>query len=310
MVKIRIIPVGLEKDLNSKSLFWSYLSKVAEKSNDPEKLEYFFRKQFAKELKENLRKKFQNELSRFEREYGIYPDRFLDEFFFRGSEKDKRYQFDDFVNGITKLQELKNEFFKNNKEYQNLFAKSIIASLIDFQIDNISYSSLGFDLSTEPLEKAVELFDNNFEYFRIFLDQYISESFLSSFSIYYDRLPIDVSINYSDDFKKEFEKTAKSKMQQVDNVNSVNEQNTGKLEKAKWIWSLANGSLIVPVILALIILFVTFDKMDSIFKIRQDNYKEMQLENEKILENYKELMKFQKETYNSLVDKIKNEKIK
>ena len=315
MIKIRIVPIDSEKTLDSKSSFWRHVSHVAEKeSNYPEKLEYIFRKRFTKELKQDLQNKFRDELRSFENQYNVdFMHPFFDDYFhkyFSRLEKDERFYFQDFVNGIAKLQELKNDFFKDNKKYQELLSKNLLAAQIDFRIDNISYSSLGFDLSIEPIEKAIELFDNNFEYFRIFLDQYISDSFLSSMSIYNDRLPVDVSINYSDDFKKDFEKIRNPKSQKIEHTDSTEEKNGNKWEKAKWVWSLANGSLVVPVILALIILFVTFNKMDSIFKIRQDNYKEMQLENDKILKNYKELMEFQKGTYNDIVDKIKNDTIK
>ncbi len=294
--------------LDSRYAFWSYVSNAIDKeSTYPERQEYTFRKNFAGNLKKSLQDKFRNELTIFEGQYNIdFNHPFLDEYFNR---KDERFYFDEFINGVGKLQELKNNFFKDNKEYQALLNKIILATQIDFQIDNISYSSIGFDLSIEPFEKAIDLFDNNFEYFRIFLDQYIPKSFLSSLSVYDDRLPLGVSINSTSEFKNDFEKTKDSENQSTEEQSATKDNTTTKWDKAKWLWSLTNGSLVVPVILALVILFVTFNKIESIFKIRQDNYKEIQIENEKILKNYQELIDLQNKTYNDLLKNVKNDTI-
>ena len=279
-IKIRIIPTDYsDKPLNSKKSFWSYVSHKTEKeSNFPEKLEYTFKKKFARELKQKLKNKFQKELRDFENNYNInIHSPYLEEYFhylFRKGDIEEKYHFDDFVNGIAKLQELKNNYFKDNTEYQKLLNKNILATQIDFGVNNISYSSLGFDLNIEPFEKAIELFDNNFELFRIFLDQYIPETFLSSLSINNDNLPITTSIDFPQTFKDEFERPLSN--EKTPDFNQKDKQKiTNKWDKAKWIWSLTNGSLVVPVILALLILYITFNKIESVFKIRQENYKEI-----------------------------------
>jgi len=314
-LKIRIYPSEyLDRPLDSRASFWSYISKrTKNEDNNGERLEYVFRNKFARELKQDLKNKFQTELRDFERNYDIdVRSSYLDEFYhriFRSKERDEKFYFDDFINGIAKLQELKNNYFKNNKEYQRLLNKNILATQIDFGIENISYSSLGFDLSIEPFEKAIQVFDNNFELFRVFLDQYIPDSFLSSLSIDNDNLPISVRIDYPNSFVNEFEKPLRKKRFFHSNENN-DPETTSKWDKAKWIWSLANGSLVVPVILALVILFVTFNKMESIFKIRQENYQEIRIENDKVLKNYQELIDLQKKTYLDIIRETKNDTIK
>jgi len=316
LLKIRIVPIQTDNEkLNSKFSFWKYISNRTDKeSNVPENLEYTFKRNFAKKLKSDLKQKFRNELNDFEKNYNIdFKSPYFDEFFhfhFRKSEKLERGHFDDLVNGISKLQELKNDYLKDNKEYQRLLEKSLIASQIEFGVKNISYSSLGFDLSIEPFDKVVEVFDNNYELFRIFLDQYIPESFLSSISSYNNDLPIDVNINNSETLIKAFNKKTndqdKNRIEQpVDN----NRQQAGKWEKAKWFWSMANGSLVVPVILALLILYFAFNKIESINNIRQDNFEKIQIENNKVIENYNKLIEIQDKTYNDLFEKVKNDTI-
>jgi hypothetical protein len=256
-VRVRIVPTDVsDRELNSSNSFWRFISERIEKeSNYPERLEYNFKKNFSRELKQKLRNKFQNELREFERNYAVdFRSPFLDEYFhryIRKSEKNERVYFDDFVNGLAKLQELKNNYLKDNKEYQELLTKNIIATQIEFGIGNIQYASLGFDLIVEPFEKAAQIFDNNYELFRIFLDQYIPESFLSSLSVYNDNLPISVSIDYPAEFRNEFERLNIDNTQMATSNGNRNKMNT-KLDKAKWAWTLTNTSLVVPVILALI----------------------------------------------------------
>lgn len=317
LLKIRIVPTQTDNEkLNSKYSFWKYIINRTDKENtNPENLEYTFKKNFTKELKNDLKQKFRNELDEFEKNYNIdfkspYFDKFF-HFYFQRFDKQEKVHFDDFINGISKLQELKNDYLKNNKEYQRLLKKSLIASQIDFGIKNISYSSLGFDLSIEPFDKVVEVFDNNYELFRIFLDQYIPESFLSSISVYNANLPIDVNINNSETLIGAFNKKCDNKEKmKAENIAENNNQQSGKWDKAKWFWSMANGSLVVPVILALLVLYFAFNKIETVNSIRQDNFKKIQIENNKVIENYHKLIEIQNKTYNGLIEQVKKDTIK
>ena len=228
----------------------------------------------------------------------------LDEYLHsRRFEKNERAYFDDIITGISNLQELKNEYFKNNIEYQRLLNKNLLATQIDFSIQNISYSSLGFDLSLEPIDKLVQLFDNNFELFRIFLDTYIAEDFLASLSYYSDdNFPLSVFLDYPQSFKEEFN-TKVFNTKSPDAYNSTNEQIKTKRDKAKWAWSLANGSLFIPVILSLVILYIAISKIDKLNEIHQDNFNRIQTENDKLIDNYHRLIELQIKTYNDLIIK-------
>ena len=314
-IKVRIVPTdSLDQDLNTKSSFWRFVSSRIEKeSNVPERLEYTFKKKFARELKQDLKNKFREELRDFERNYDIdirspYLDEYFDRFI-RRSEKNEQVYFDDFFSGIAKLQELKNNYFKDNKEYQELLTKNILATQIEFGIENIRYSSLGFDLSVEPFDKAAQLFDNNYELFRIFLDQYIPESFLSSLSIYNDSIPISASVDYSPDFRQEFE-TPTNYNEQMAIQNGHENKSHSKWDKAKWAWTLTNTSLVVPVILALVVLYLTFNKFESIEKSRQDTYEEINIERDKLLKSYQDLINLQKNSYQDLIKEIKTDTLK
>lgn len=311
-LRIRISINNSDESSISRESFWKLINSRAEKNeNIPTNLEYVFRNNFPKQLKEDLQEKFRDELREFEKNYEIDLKRpYLDEIFhFAFREKYERLYFNDFINGIAKLQELKNEYFKENKEYQELLNKNLLASQIDFGVSNISYSSLGFDLSVEPIEKVIKLFDNNFEYFCLFLSAYIPESFLSSLSIYNGNdLTVSASIDSPNRLKSKFEKS--EKISHHPQHIQVNGNPTSKWDKAKWIWSLANGTLLIPVILALIILYIAFNKFEDYNDIHRKNYEMIQVENDKLMQNYHRLIEMQKSVYDDVIEKNKTNNIK
>lgn len=314
-VKIRIVPANSSSnDLSTRSAFWEYISSQTKRESDsPERLEHTFKKGFTRDLKEALSKKFQDKLRDFKRYNDVdFRSLFWDEYFHRFSkriESDEKVYFDDFVNNIVKIQELQNNYFKDNSEYQDLLTKNILAAKVDFGIENIAYSSLGFDLNVEPFDKVAQLFDNNYELFRIFLDQYIPESFLSSLSIYDDSIPISVSIEYPQNFRSEFENRAN--INETTTLNNPNKnQPQSKWDKAKWTWILTNTSLVVPVILALVVFYVAFNKFESMEKLRQDNQKEINLERDNLIKNYQEIISFQKSSYQDLIKVIEKDTLK
>jgi hypothetical protein len=311
-IRINLVEMTRESR-SSKSEFWKI---VKESSNleleNPDRLEYIFKKEFPRVLKREIRNKFRSELREFEKAYssGIETP-YLEEYFhFRRFEKSEKMYFDDFVIGLSKLQEIKNEYFKDNLEYQKLLNKNLLAAQIDFGVENIKYSSLDFDLSIEPIEKMLQLFDNNFDFFKIFLDSYISESFLSSVSIYNGNLPIDTSISYSESLVQAFNSGINSKKQPLSDNLEVNQKEATKWDKAKWVWSLANGSLVVPVILSLLILFVAFNKLEKLDSIRQENKEKIQIDNDKIINNYHQLIDVQNKTYNDLIKSLDKDSTK
>lgn len=299
-IHVRILP--MVNDINSKSTFWVYLCKLINKEvADPEILEKMFKSNFSKSLKDNLKKKLNFELNQIEEIYNIefylkrYPERYV--------KNDEGGKSTDFLSDIVKLQELKNSYFKENEEYQKLLKKRILASQIDFGIENIYYSSLGFDLIIEPFDKAAELFDNNYELLRTFFDQYVPESFLSSLAMPSNLSIIPISINYPNEFKIDFENINKVKgYSNMDYSNSNFNQN--KWDKARWAWTITNTSLVLPVILALFLLYFIYNKLEFIEKNRQEYYDDINLERDKLLNEYQKMIEFQRESYQELIFEI------
>ena len=271
-IKVKIsVPIDTDQpnnNLDIKQSFWKYVLSKSKNDMNYLDLENTFKKNFSNTVKDKLIRKFQSKLHLINNE-------------------------------ITELKTLNNNNFQENKEYQDLQTKIILATQIEFGIENITYSSLEFDLIVEPIEKVAKLFDDNYELFRIFFEQFIiPDSFVSTLSIYDDLLPIPVKIYPQDDFQREFERPKS---------NAQSNANHSKFQKAKWVWILANTSLVVPVIVALVIFN---NKFENIEKFRQKNYKEINIERDNLLKNYQELINFQKNSYQDLIKEIQKDTLK
>ena len=75
-------------------------------------------------------------------------------------------------------------------------------------------------------------------------------------------------------------------------------------------WSLANGTLLIPVILALIILFIAFNKLEDLNNTHKQYYEMIQTENDKLIQNYNKLIETQQKVYEDIIEKSKTENLK
>ena len=314
-IKIRISPSDYsEKPLNTKGAFWRYINEqTGRKSDNPEKLENTFRQNFPIKLKRLLISDLQSRLAEIEAIYYQNTQPFNEKYFYERLFEElvmkEGVHFEEFANKIAKLQELKHNYFKDNIEYQRLLNKISLANQIEFKIENITYASLGGDLLTAPFEAAKGIFDNNFELFEVFLNQYIPTAFLSSLSLPVDvieEFALDVTLNFSDSFKKEFE-AAGNKQEKDSSLPSTGNKPRSNWYKARWLWMISNFTLIPVVLLAIFVCYYTFEKIETVFKIRQDSYKEMRKDNELVIKSYQELIKLQQESYLKMIHESKRD---
>jgi hypothetical protein len=308
-LKITIKIDNSELATDTRDRFWKAItsgSKVASEVS-PTHLEDTFKKKFPKELRRYLRDDIRNRLAAFEENYNVdartYIDKYLQHTYL--NKKDDEYS-NAFPDGIARLQELKNEYFKTNNHYSELIKKNSFSSQVYFKVDNIIYSSLSFDLSIEPIEKIVDIFDNNFEYFYLFLNAYIPNCFISTISINNPNLLISASIEDSNELKATFEKKENIYEEPQPNIEEVN--NEMKPSKAKWVWSLANGTLLIPVFLTLFILYTAFKELKELNNLHKQHYELIEKENDKLIQEYNKLIDAQQKVYDNLVKKDKSNK--
>lgn len=311
-VKIKIIINNHESETNSKERFWNVIDsnsilKSKGNENNPAILEYNFKKNFPKILKNKLRNEFQNGLKAFEEGYDSGLKNYINEFLSYSQINNKNEgDFSDLFTGIARLQELKNEYFKDNYQYAELLNKNSLSSQVYFGIENITYSSISFDLSIEPIEKIINLFDNNFEYFYIFLNSYISDCFTGSLPTNNNKLLFSSSVEYSSEFKSMFDKKDEDTIEYPQQIKEIHNTTT-KLEKAKWVWSLTNGSLFFPVALSLGVLYIAFDNITNLADLHKQHYESIEKENANLIQSYNKLIEIQQKAYDDLIQKGKND---
>jgi hypothetical protein len=151
--------------------------------------------------------------------------------------------------------------------YSELLNRYAELSLVLFQARITSYSSMTVGLTIAGVEHLVRAFNSDFESFRIFLEGFIhpayedivgerfanqlrsvltpSAQLISEFNAPSAPLPSSPSVPPASDKTPPTETRASQ-----------------AAEKARFAWILANTSLVIPVLLALVVLFVAFQEMN------------------------------------------------
>ena len=134
------------------------------------------------------------------------------------------------------------------------------------------YSSLTLDLWVGSFNHLVSVFENDFESFRVFLEVFVPRAFADVFSeAAADEL--DFSVNIPTSFKRAF-LTAAIEAPSTEIASPSPQTSKGShgsaRERAEWLWRLANGSLLIPVLLALFVFYygmkILTDMRDTQFK--------------------------------------------
>jgi len=145
-----------------------------------------------------------------------------------------------------------------------LEAKTNLSASIAISVDYIREGSLELGLIIEPIEKLSKLFDGNFDYFETFLKSYIPIAFLdalrpqsqANYVGWGDVVnQLEVELIPSNDFRTRFQITNQRQITQM--------QASAVVSKANWLWIVSNTSLVVPVIISLCVLYVSFERLTT-----------------------------------------------
>jgi hypothetical protein len=191
----------------------------------------------------------------FRSEFGNL-ERIMFRFFdFPRSEKDlDRAQI---LDSFTRLLEQRQQFFRDQPGIQRTLEKLGAAGAVHFSVRIAGYSSLNLDLSTGAFKSLAEAFDNDFDSFRVFLEAFVPQAFGEVFSSdAADRMNFTVQVPAS--YEKEFVlvRSASPPPGPGDNtMQPASQPATTTRERAEWLWRLANGSLLVPLLLALLVMY-------------------------------------------------------
>lgn len=160
------------------------------------------------------------------------------------------------LDAITRLLEQRHQIVRDSPALQNVQERLTKAHSVTFSVRLAGYSSLNLDLSIGSFKSLVEVFDNDFESFRVFLEVYVPDVFGQVFdNERADRTEFLIQIPNS--YEQAFADSGKtiSSLPEPSNASPSTALPTSSRDRAEWLWRLANGSLLVPVVLSLVVMY-------------------------------------------------------
>lgn len=272
-IDIRAVPINFRNEKSDKYSFWASVRDGSRNSNidfNIDEIENRFRDNFGRVLKRNLEK-----------------------FFFS---EDLRYMLGG--KHFEKVSYPSLDYVENNIK---------LLSQIFFQVRIQGYSSLNFSLEMTSLSKIAELFDNNFDLFKMFLDAYIPRSFEQAvenfdtegkFDFEIKNIPTEIITAFNQSSSKNIVPT----IAPISPTSTIQQKNSNN-DKSQWIWAIVNGSLLVPLILALAIFYFAFVNLANERKEFQELQKETVIQNNERLKSYQKLEEKILEKFSSDLDK-------
>ncbi len=168
--------------------------------------------------------------------------------------------------GIQLRNRLHEHFFNawgQHREFKNVHMTTEEAeqrkhlSLIFFELKDIKYGSLDFSVEIAGFNHLVKLFDGNFNLLEMFLNAYVPSAFSRSIE-YWDLAPAEYQVAIPELMREAFHK-----VQSLPSGHAITDSFPLADQRVRWIWMITNGSLVVPVVLSLAVLFVAAKLLDQ-----------------------------------------------
>lgn len=256
---------GVSEKRNPREAFWApllNLEKVDRRGfpQDISQLEARLCREFGGELRSALLDHLSKGLHIIDSEFLPSGLRNFERSFYRYIEfqKEDRYGYQ-FIEAFTRYLEYRQEILRENTALRKTQEQIAAAGSLFFSTRILGYASITFDLSVGSFSQLATTFDGNFDSFRVFLDAFVPVAFGQVFDQdFADSLDFAVSIPSS--VEQAFDAAAAAAaapaaMQPVApppvNAASV----SADRQRAEWLWRLANGSLLIPVVITIAVLF-------------------------------------------------------
>lgn len=273
-IRIRLSPrVAVPEAKNQRESFWR---SMGQENDDFDSLEGKLCSEFGPALRQLLVEHLSEPLRDANREFlrGEFGD--LKHFLFRyfdGPSMEKDWQRGQALEAIARLIEQRQQFLRESPGLQAVSEKISATATIIFGVRIVGYSSINLDLSVGSLTKVAEVFDNDFDSFRVFLEAFAPRAYASVFNSN-DAKRLDSNVQIPDQFAKAFATTTSPSPAAGLPVTPPEQQSpSAAREKAEWLWRLANGSLLVPVMLSLVVLYLGMSMLSDIGKSQNEMMK-------------------------------------
>jgi hypothetical protein len=276
-IRIRITPrESVSADLDPREAFWTAARRESESNQTIASSEAKLCREFGIELRRSLLRELAEPLHILDSE--LFPGslRDFEHWMFRfmdgpSSERERyRYQF---VDAFSRLLEQRQQVLRESPSLRSVQERLAAAAGVTFSTRIAGYSSLNLDLSAGSFTQLAKAFENDFDSFRVFLEAFVPVAFAGVFaSDNADRLDFAVTIPASAEQAFRASAIDTQNLQAITPPPPVVGSPVAARERAEWLWRLANGSLLVPVILAL---FVLYQGMKMLSDIRASQYESL-----------------------------------
>lgn len=288
-IRIRITPRESSPDQGDpRAAFWTAARRETEFNQTIASSEAKLCRRFGIELRRNLLRELAEPLRNFDAELFRGPFGDVEHWMFRfmdrpSSERDKdTYQV---VEAFSRLLEQRQEALRESPSLRSVQERLAAAAGITFSTRIAGYSSLNLDLSAGSFTQLAKAFENDFDSFRVFLEAFVPVAFADVFAQdNADRLDFSVTVPASAEhaFRAAAIPTPSPQVEALAPSTAAGSPSTAR-ERAEWLWRLANGSLLIPVVLALLVLY---QGMKMLSDIRASQYEALK----PILEHHLKLL--------------------
>jgi len=221
-----------------------------------------------------------------------YGWRELEHWLRMGRSEDAPFSPADFSAALVQLAELRTSRLRDTPNYAQILERISLASRVHISAKIISYSSLEFGLSFGNIEALAKAFESDFESFQIFLDVFVPRAFENIF-LSSNGHGYEWTVSTEQAFEAAFSQGSKKMApplvaaQQTTLPSAAPTiEPSAAIQKAEWLWRLANGSLLVPVAILLAVLFFTIQEVGKTRSMQADALKP-------VIDYYQQLLQFQ-----------------
>jgi len=258
VIRLRIVPREPRsgQDRDPRETFWTVARDESDSNESISSLEAKLVRRFGPELREALLRQLAEPLRTLDSE--IFPGSFrdLEHWMFRfmegpGSRESYRYQFAD---AFARLMEQRQQILRESPSLRRVQDRLAAAAGVTFSTRIAGYSSLSLEIVPGSIKQIAAAFENDFDSFRVFLEAFVPVAFAAVFSeASADRLEFTIAVPAS--AERAFQGAAVETTSQPQPVSSPGVAPSSARERAEWLWRLANGSLLVPLLLALLVMY-------------------------------------------------------
>ncbi|MFM7346721.1 MAG: hypothetical protein ACKO1J_15300 [Tagaea sp.] len=273
-IRLRIVARDpkLRQEREPREAFWAAARDESDSNESIPALEAKLCRRFGPELREALLRHLAEPLRTLDSE--LFPGslRDFERWMFRLMDDPRslrewyRYQF---AEAFTRLMEQRQQVLRDSPSLRRVQERLAAAAGVAFSTKIVGYSSLNLDIVPGSFKQIAAAFENDFDSFRVFLEAFVPVAFAGVFSeASSDRLEFSVTVPTSAEQAFRDAKIEVASHPALVAAVPASAPASGR-ERAEWLWRLANGSLLVPLLLALLVMY---QGMKMLGEIRASQY--------------------------------------